>query len=512
MSDKKQNTEPTSSNSTTSPIPIDTSNKHDSNHSASSSTSSSAATSSSASANAMMPAASPNSHQRHSSIVDFLSAPPPLSSSGESTRRRLSSASNTSRDAAAAAAAAAAGTGTGQGSAVSEDSIDWRDVPLTELVQKEKLLSVDAEIAVEKAFEILEQHEFTSIPIKYQTDEESKEHDEKHKHTLDELKKGSVKVNGVSHTFDYADLNAYLLLVLGHIEPLDKSEHVREAVLMARAGKAVPVKFVAQLGLKDPFVTVSSTSNLLTAVEILGQGVHRIAVTSSSNPTELVGILSQRRVMRFIWENGRLFKNLEPLFQASLKDLNIGSNNVVSINGDELVIEAFKKMHSEGVSSVAVVDSKNALLGNISIVDSRFVTKSSQASLLQHSCKQFLTIILSKRGLQDGQDSFPIFHVTNDTTLGRTIAKLVATKAHRLWIVQKPTESNLSEAGVGGYLVGVVSLTDILNLLAKRAGKLENDPTFARRQRRRSSSSSVRSSVVDSLRRSSTEMRPPPQR
>lgn len=36
----------------------------------------------------------------------------------------------------------------------------------------------------------------------------------------------------------------------------------------------------------------------------------------------------------------------------------------------------------------------------------------------------------------EGKDSFPVFHVTPLSTLAHTVAKLVATKSHRMWITE----------------------------------------------------------------------------
>ena len=433
------------------------------------------------------------SHKRQHSIADMLATPPPLQTSSEyHSTRRASNASNRSSDDGTAINFSSIPTVTlNPNSAAGSFPRDWQDVQMNQLVQRENLVFVEGDTSVESAFDTLAQHQFTSLPIRI--------------HPTD---------TSISDTFDYADLNAYLLLVLGNIEPTDRSPETLEMVAKARSGKPVPVKFAAQLGVKNPFISLKSTSTISNAVDILGNGVHRIAITDAANPNIVVGVLSQRRLIRFLWENGRLFKSLESLYQCSLEDLGIGSKKVISINGDKLVIDALQKMHDDGVSSLAVIDSANNLLGNISIVDSRLVTKSSQKSLLRTTCKQFLSIILNKRGLEDGKDSFPVFHVTSQTSLGRTVAKIVATKAHRLWIVKSPTNG---EGGSGsaapfgasagrnttaGQLVGVVSLTDILYTLAKHTGKSDMDPHSARRNRR-SSSSSVRSqSSYDKLRRS----------
>jgi len=145
--------------------------------------------------------------------------------------------------------------------------------------------------------------------------------------------------------------------------------------------------------------------------------------------------------------------------------------------------------------------------------------------------------------MNDGKDSYPVFHVTPHSTLAHTVAKLVATRSHRMWIVDanpspassvppspalKPSASvppppTMHQTGVAptpgppytpanpsvavsaatmpggamsGRLSGVLSLTDVLNLYAKASGLKPEDPEETRRRRRTSSSSSVRSSSV----------------
>lgn len=107
-------------------------------------------------------------------------------------------------------------------------------------------------------------------------------------------------------------------------------------------------------------------------------------------------------------------------------------------------------MNSEGLTSLAVVDNQWNVVGNISTVDVKVIylhsnsftycsdlylkllTKSSSArSLLENTCVHFISVILSTRGMNDGKDSFPVFHVSPWSTLAHTVAKLVATNAHR---------------------------------------------------------------------------------
>jgi len=144
--------------------------------------------------------------------------------------------------------------------------------------------------------------------------------------------------------------------------------------------------------------------------------------------------------------------------------------------------------------------------------------------------------------MNDGKDSYPVFHVTPSSTLAHTVAKLVATRSHRMWMVDSvpspassvppspalkpsgsvappPTMHQLSAPTQGppytpatpsvavssstlpgsimsGRLSGVISLTDVLNLYARASGLKPDDPEEMRRRRRTSSSSSVRSSSM----------------
>lgn len=186
----------------------------------------------------------------------------------------------------------------------------------------------------------------------------------------------------------------------------------------------------------------------------------------------------------------------------------------------------------------------------------QLLTDSSSIPLLSDTCIHFISIILSERGVNDGQDSYPVFHVTPVSTLAHTVAKLCATRSHRMWIVDQPspagsvppspgfqpatpsfnaqgshsqnarpltlddpphatpgsaiqgispaaavTAAALPGQNMSGRLSGVISLTDVLNLFARASGLSPKDPEEERQRRRRSSSSSLRPSM-DSLRSS----------
>lgn len=85
--------------------------------------------------------------------------------------------------------------------------------------------------------------------------------------------------------------------------------------------------------------------------------------------------------------------------------------------------------------------------------------KANSHRLLWKTCFQFVSHIRTQQGITDGQDRLPVFDVHKETSLGFTIAKLLATKAHRVWVTNESHKA-----------VGVVSLTDITRIFASLVG------------------------------------------
>ncbi|KAJ5122606.1 Protein sds23 [Penicillium atrosanguineum] len=421
---------------------------------------------------------------------------------------------------------------------------DWREISIGELVSPEDLQFVELDTGIEEATTILIDSGTSVLLIR-----ESPEH------------------NSAVATFDYSDLNTYLLLAAGLTLPAEEHRaSYDELAKKAREGTKIPLKDVKDLGMEnEPLVTMPATANVLAAVETFGGGIHRVVVTKEADDNEVIGIFSQFRLVKFLWENGRSFPIIDELYPQALNALQLGSQSVISINGDKPLSEALQIMNSEGITSLVVVDNHMNVIGNISATDVKLLTRSSSLPLLQNTCTHFISVILSTRGLIEGKDSFPVFHVHPTSTLAHTVAKMVATRSHRLWVTDplspsssgpptpshstphiplatpnnavspppsplpQPTTSiqapdyatphlpappqpfsgnglfshpsgvtplapsipasSLPGARLSGRLVGVVSLTDILNMHARATGLSPADPAESRRRRRSSSSS-----------------------
>ncbi|KAK4936209.1 cell separation during budding [Elasticomyces elasticus] len=295
---------------------------------------------------------------------------------------------------------------------------DWTTVQVKELINPDNLRFVDNDTGMEAATKVLVESGSSVILIR---------------------DKDGTSIIG---TFDYHDLNAYLLLVIGLAHPDDEhAEDFMEMAQRAREGKPVHLRDIKDISKKEPLSFLSEDANLLQAIETFGKGVHRAVVINPSTK-QATGVLSQSLLIRFLWENGRSFPVLDQLYSQHLRDLKIGSNDVVAINGDRPLAEALTLLLNEGVSSLPVLDHNSNVIGNISIVDVKLLTKSSSLPLLRNTCIHFISVILSTRGMFEGKDSFPVFHVTPLSTLAHTVAKLVATKSHRMWITEPISPSS----------------------------------------------------------------------
>ncbi|RMZ85888.1 hypothetical protein DV737_g350, partial [Chaetothyriales sp. CBS 132003] len=295
---------------------------------------------------------------------------------------------------------------------------DWRTIRVQELTSPDDLRFVDAKTTVEAATNLLIG---SGAPVLLIREDDS---------------------SPVISTFDYRDLTAYLLMVVG-LAPPDE-QHIQDFIQLAqkaREGSSILLREIKDWGKREPLTFVSGAADLIKAIELFGKALQRIVVVDEETRA-VTGLLSQSRLVRFLWEHGRHFPVIDQLYSHYLRDLKIGSNNVIAIHGDRPLAEALTLLHNQGVSSLPVLDNASHVVGNISVADVKLLTKSSSLPLLRNSCIHFISVILTARGIDEGKDSVPVFHVTPMNTLAHTVAKLVATKSHRLWVTEPISPSS----------------------------------------------------------------------
>lgn len=132
-------------------------------------------------------------------------------------------------------------------------------------------------------------------------------------------------------TFDYSDLNAYLLVVVGLGHPEEGQTAAFDNILKkGQKGETVVLREMLGLSKKEPLVTMSETDNLKKAIKFFGGGIHRIFVCKEGT-SEVIGILSQLKVIEFLWDNGPSFPSIDTMYPMMLRDLNFGTQAPIAI-------------------------------------------------------------------------------------------------------------------------------------------------------------------------------------
>lgn len=221
---------------------------------------------------------------------------------------------------------------------------DWRSIHVSEIIDPAEVRFVELDTSVEDTTKLLIKSGAPNVV----------------------LVRESTKTRTACGQFDYSDLNAYLLLVLGLAVP---DENAKELANRARSGDAIPLAdLLDHLGSREMPAFLPHTADLTRAMEVLGGGSHRLIICKEGT-SEVVGVLSQLRLVRFFWENHQNFAATEALYARSLRELKLGAKEVLWINGDKPLKEALQLMNDEGITSLPVLDSHKNVVGNISHVD-----------------------------------------------------------------------------------------------------------------------------------------------
>ncbi|ETS84053.1 hypothetical protein PFICI_05929 [Pestalotiopsis fici W106-1] len=299
---------------------------------------------------------------------------------------------------------------------------DWRHVHIGELISRDDVKWVDMDTSVEDAsmvclMSLMRCNDFGGMMHSLTA-------------TLQVLLKSAsnnvvlIREHGsdgtVVSTFDHNDLNAYLLVVVGLAHPTDDLVALYDSIAKkAQANESIPLRDIQPICRKEALVILPANEDLAKAIEVFGSGIHRVLVTNAGG--DVVGVLSQLRLVEFFWNEGVNFRVIDDLYPRLMRDLGIGSQQVIAVSAESPLADALSLMSEEGLSSLAVIDSNRNVVGNISTVDVRLLTNAASLPLLQNTCMHFISVILNERGVEKGKDSFPVFHVNPHSSLAHTV-------------------------------------------------------------------------------------------
>jgi len=201
-----------------------------------------------------------------------------------------------------------------------------------------------------------------------------------------------------------------------------------------------PIKSILDLKEQSPFLELDKNPSLLDLVKFLGSGkYHRVIMTKDFVP---VGILSQMDVVRFLVKNLHVLP--ENLRQSTISKLS-NKSGVIFVKETDKILDAFNKIVNFNFYGVAIVNSQNKVIGNLSVSDLRGLSVDDLKNALNLTVNGFL----SKTKTFLIKD---LVHSSPDATFETVMSQMLDKHVHRVYI----TDENQ-------YPIDVFSTSDVVN-------------------------------------------------
>ncbi|WOH12645.1 hypothetical protein DCAR_0832151 [Daucus carota subsp. sativus] len=205
-----------------------------------------------------------------------------------------------------------------------------------------------------------------------------------------------------------------------------------------------------------PFIPVSADSSMLCVLLLLSKyRLRNVPVVERGEPC-ITNYITQSAVIKGLERcKGRdWFDSISahPITELGLPFMS--SDEVISIENTELVLEAFKKMKDNQIGGLPVVGGpEKKIVGSLSIRDIRYLLLNHDlfSNFRQVTVGDFINTVAG--GLHTTQKVGVAVTCSLDSTLEEVIHILASKSVHRIYVV----------AGDGKEIVGVITLRDVIS-------------------------------------------------
>jgi len=195
---------------------------------------------------------------------------------------------------------------------------------------------------------------------------------------------------------------------------------------------------------RNPWQIISEDAPLQAAINMLSQsGGHRLAVIDSFG--RFSSVITQSRIIRYL-----AYRSMElgDLGEMDIDSLSVISKDLITIDCNEKLVDAFLRIYTYDVSGIGVVDKNGKLIGNVSASDFKDIGFS--AGMFK---KLFVPIESFLNRKIEGENVPRLVWAYKTTHLSDVLYKLRSNRVHRVYILDENDEP-----------YGVITMTDILNL------------------------------------------------
>lgn len=203
-----------------------------------------------------------------------------------------------------------------------------------------------------------------------------------------------------------------------------------------------------------PFLPVQPNDSMLTVLLLLSKYHLRSVPVIEMDKPYVENVITQSAVVRGLLQcKGRDW--FDVITVKSVSDVGLpfmSPEEVISIDGNELVLEAFKLMREKQIGGLPVVEGqRDKIIGNISMRDIRFLLLNRELfpEFKQLTVVDFLRTIVSTTG---SSVMMPPVTCKYDTPLADLIEVIAEKCIHRIYLVNGQDE-----------LLGVITLRDVIS-------------------------------------------------
>ncbi|CAL0315160.1 unnamed protein product [Lupinus luteus] len=228
-----------------------------------------------------------------------------------------------------------------------------------------------------------------------------------------------------------------------------------KVILQEEPFKSTTVKSVLKQYRWAPFVPVARNSSMLTVMLLLSKyRLRNVPVIEPGKP-EIVNFITQSAVIQGL-EGCKGRDWFDCIAERPICDLGLpfmSPHEVISVPGNDLILEAFKQMRDHKIGGLPIVEGpKKRIVGNLSIRDIRHLLL--RPELFTNFRKLTVMDFMSKIASLNQEAGKVIRPITckPDSTLQSVIHTLASQSIHRIYAVNEQEE-----------VIGVITLRDVIS-------------------------------------------------
>ncbi|KFK41401.1 hypothetical protein AALP_AA2G125900 [Arabis alpina] len=229
-----------------------------------------------------------------------------------------------------------------------------------------------------------------------------------------------------------------------------------QVILQEEPFKSTTVRTILKSFRWAPFLPVSTESSMLSVLLLLSKyRLRNVPVIKTGEP-DIKNYITQSAVVHGLEGcKGRdWFDHISALPISDLGVPFMSPNEVISIDSEELILEAFKRMRDNNIGGLPVVEGPNKkIVGNISMRDIRYLLLQPEVfSNFRHLTVRSFATKIGTAGEEYGL-AIPAITCRPDSTLGSVINSLASRSVHRVYVGD----------GDENELYGVITLRDVIS-------------------------------------------------